>query len=179
MKKALKVLLILALGCALFIGGFYALFYFAWTTKLQKLKSPDRKHHAELIRTDGIDRNYTVRVNGTTVYRSPDFAPRSDLPFRETLVWDASSRFVILEVARHRIFGYDASTGQALTDSQLLALELPPDPPLWQYRFEHEWPGIGRALPPTLKLQRTSSARHGPCDQPPSPAWAAPCSSRR
>ena len=150
-KKVFKTILIFGLVSALLIGGFVALLRSIATTRLQKLVSPDYKHRAELLRMDGIDRIYTVRVDGVTVYCSPDFAPRSDLPFRETLVWDSGSRVVILEVARHRIFGFDTATGQPLSDAQLLAVELPPDPPLSEYQFEHEWPGIGRALPPTTK----------------------------
>jgi hypothetical protein len=131
MKAAVKAVLIVCGVFILFVLIFVASFnLFVPTTRLQKLNSPDRKHHAELIRTDGIDRNYTIRVDGTTVYRSPDFAPRSDIPYRATLVWDAAGRIIIFEVARHRVFGFNTTPRQRLSDAQLLAVELPPDPPL-------------------------------------------------
>ena len=125
---------------------------------LQTLYSPDRAHRAELWRLDHLDRNYSVYLDGRKVYGSPDFAPRDDLPFRETLHWDSSGRIVILEVAGHRIFGYDAASGRRLTDSELLAAEppaepalptqSPAEPALWEYHFESEWPGIGRVRRP-------------------------------
>lgn len=148
MKAVGKVILILVVAFVVSIGILAAIFYFAFTTKLQMLYSPDSKHHAELIRTDFIDRNYRVRVDGATVYQSPDFAPRRDIPFRETLVWDASGKIVIFEVGGHRVFGFDTSTAKSLSDRQLLAVELAPVPMLWDYHFEAEWPGIGRAKPP-------------------------------
>jgi hypothetical protein len=154
-KTAIRVILILGLAFATFVGALYAFFYFGLTTKLQKLDSRDRKHTAELLRMDGIDRNYTVRVDGQRVYRSPDFAPRRDIPFRETLTWDSTGSIVILEVAGNRIFGYDTSHARALTDEQLLAAELPPSPQLWEYYFEAEWPGIGRVRPPERPTQAT------------------------
>jgi hypothetical protein len=68
-------------------------------TKLQTLRSPNGRWTAELFRSDSIDRNYTVRVGGARVYASPDFSPRQDIPYRETLLWDKTGRIVILEVA--------------------------------------------------------------------------------
>jgi hypothetical protein len=119
-------------------------FWPTWT-KLQTVQSPDEVHIAELTRVDGIDRNYSVRVDGSRVYGSPDFSPRRDLPYREALIWNKSGSVVVLEIAGHRIFGYDAANRRQLSDNELLAVELPPDPPLWEYHFEAEWPGIGRA----------------------------------
>jgi hypothetical protein len=114
------------------------------TTKLMELTNPGGSHRAELLRMDGIDRNYVVKVDGRVVYGSPDFSPRTDLAFRETLLWDRTGRVVILQVAGHRIFGYDAEAYRRLGDGELLAIELPPEPPLWEYHFEAEWPGMGR-----------------------------------
>ena len=68
--------------------------------------------------------------------------------FREWLCWDASGRLVLLEVAGHRIFGYDAVARRTPTESELLAAKAPPEPPLWEYDFESAWPGIGRVHRP-------------------------------
>jgi hypothetical protein len=94
---------------------------------------------------DGIDRNYSVKVDGARVFTSPDFAPNDRVPLRETLFWDTSGKVVVLEVGRHRVFGYDVVTRRALSESELLAVAAAPDPPLWEYGYEWEWPGIGRA----------------------------------
>lgn len=158
MNKALKIFLAglsgLTIGAVIFAVVVYVAVRQAWPkTRIQRLESSDRVHRAELIRLDGIDRNYFVRVDGHEVYGSPDFSPRRDMPFRETLVWDVKSKIVILEVAHQRIFGFDTSTKQRLTDEELLAVELPPDPELWKYGFESEWPGIGRAHPPAVTNQ--------------------------
>ena len=138
------------LGLVIIAAMMFGLLVFAingvWPwTKLQTLSSPDGQHTAELSRADGIDRNYTVRIDRRRVYTSPDFAPRKDLPFRETLVWDATGKILMLEVARHRIFGYDVAADRQLSDEELLATQAAPDPPLSEYYFESEWPGIGRA----------------------------------
>jgi hypothetical protein len=122
--------------------------FWPYRTRLQTLMSPDGRYKAELIRLDAIDRNYIVRLNGGRVYSSPDFAPSRDVPFRETLAWDKTGQIVVLEIARHRIFGYDAANRKQLSDDELLAVELLPDPPLWKYYFESEWPGVGRVRRP-------------------------------
>jgi hypothetical protein len=145
--KASKIVLALAvLACLALLPSI--LVFWPWQTKLQSLPSPDGNHTAELFRADGIDRNYSVRVDGTRVYHSPDFAPRRDLAYLEALTWDKTGRIVVLEIARHRIFGYDATNHQRLSDDALLATQLPPDVPLSEYYFESEWPGIGRARKP-------------------------------
>jgi hypothetical protein len=117
-------------------------------TRLQTLSSHDRAHQAQLWRLDHVDRNYSVYLDGRKIFGSEDFARNSSLPFRETLFWDRTDRFVILEVAGHRIFGYDAAAGRRLTDSELLAAKPPPEPSLWEYSSETEWPGIGRTTVP-------------------------------
>ena len=95
-----------------------------------------------------MDRNYSVYLDGRKVFGSPDFSPRNDIPFRETLRWDSTGRFVMLEIAGHRIFGYDAAAERPLTDPELLAAKAPSEPPLWEYYFESDWPGIGRVRRP-------------------------------
>ena len=145
-KKLRVGIIILALAGFVFLPAVFVFWPF-WT-KLQTLDSPDDLHTAELFRIDGIDRNYIIRVDGVSVYRSPDFAPNQRIPFRETLAWDKSGHIALLEIARQRIFGYDAETRCALSEDELLALELSPEPPLWEYYFESEWPGVGRAHRP-------------------------------
>jgi hypothetical protein len=113
--------------------------------KLQTLDSPDGLHTVELLRADHIDRNYSVKVDGVRVFTSPDFAPNNRVPFRETLFWDATGKIVVLEVARQRVYGYDVSRRRALSDAELLAVVAASDPPLWEYGYEWEWPGVGRA----------------------------------
>lgn len=145
-RVATLVVVLLVLVCLMFLPA--VLGFWPARTKLQTLRSPDGFHTAELLRADHLDRNYVVRVDGARVYVSPDFAPRSDLPYRETLVWDKTGHVVVLEVARHRIFGYNVEKGAPLSDEELLAVEFAPDPPLWEYYFESEWPGIGRVPRP-------------------------------
>jgi hypothetical protein len=142
-----RVLAVIALIVAFTAGVFVARIFQEhplWT-RMQTLESRDGDHRAELWRIDGgVDRNYRVDVDGRRVFGSDDFAPRRDIPYRETLYWDRSGRFVILEIAGHRVFGYEAATGRRLSDSELLAAESPPELPLWEYSSETEWPGIGR-----------------------------------
>jgi hypothetical protein len=114
---------------------------------LQVTESPNGEHQVRLSRLDGIDRNYKVTVDGRKVYSSPDFAPRSDLGFREALVWDATGQVVVLEIAGRRLFGYDVEKQKPLADDELLSLKLAPEPDLGEYMFEGEWPGLGRVRP--------------------------------
>lgn len=127
---------------------FVVLLHWTLSTKLQTLVSRDGRFEATLVRMDGIDRNYSVRINGNRVYTSPDFSPTKQFPFREALMWDKTGTIVVLEIARHRIFGFDAIQQRQLTDDELLALELAADPRLWEYFFESEWPGVGRVRRP-------------------------------
>ena len=83
-------------------------------------------------------------LDGRRVYSSPDFGPRYDVPDRATLLWDRSGRILLFEVARHRLFGFDSTTGRPLADAELLAAKPPEEPALGKYRFEGEWPGVGR-----------------------------------
>ena len=115
-----------------------------WRT-LQQLPSPDGSHMVKLVRQDAIDRNYSIYVDGSRVYTSPDFMPRDDISFQEALRWDAAGSKVVLEVAKRRLFGFDVPDGRRLSDEELLAVELAPEPKLWEYHFEGEWPGVGRA----------------------------------
>lgn len=146
-KLVLRALLLLGMFVAgAFFGGFVA--FFVGRTQLQVLRSLDGEHEVELVRSDHLDRNYLVYVDGRRVYVSPDFAPGHDFPFRESLLWDATGRVILLEVAGHRIFGYDVAAQRRLIDSELLAAKAAAEPPLWKYHFESEWPGIGRVRQP-------------------------------
>jgi len=142
-------LIVIAIVCALVLPALVALF--PWWSTLQSLPSPDGRFTAVLSRVDHIDRNYSVKINGARVYTSPDFAPRRDIAFCEKLAWDRTGNVVVLEIAGHRVFGYDATSQRRLTDEELLKVDLPPDPPLWEYHFESEWPGVGRAKQPEVR----------------------------
>jgi hypothetical protein len=145
MRNPARLLLsLLALGL-LIIVGCPILFVLSLSRTLQEAQSPDGQRRVELIRIDGLDRNYIIRVDGTRVWNSPDFSPRDDIPYREALVWNATGNVVVFEVANHRVCGIDVNAKRVLTDAELLALELAPEPRLWDYGYEAEWPGIGRA----------------------------------
>jgi hypothetical protein len=92
---------------------------------VQELKSPDSNHTARLVRNMFIDLNFKVLVDGKLVYVSTDFPASETIPYRETLLWDESSRFVILEVLGHRLFGYDTQNETQLTGQELLSIPIP------------------------------------------------------
>lgn len=106
---------------------------------VQYLRSSDGAHQAILERVDGIDLNFRVKVDGKEIYRSPDFAPRRDIPFRETLLWDDSGNVLLFEVGGHRLFGYNVAQGQALSNVALLQAKVSPVP-IKKYGFEGQWP---------------------------------------
>jgi hypothetical protein len=87
--------------------------------------SPDKEHRAKLYRVQGFDAIFWVKVDGRTVYSSPDFAP-IDADFREQIAWDKSGNVVVFEVAGRRLFGYQAIEKRALTDEELLRVEYTP-----------------------------------------------------
>jgi hypothetical protein len=122
----------------------FAIFIWSIGTTIQRLESPDGKHVATLIRADHIDRNYIVKLDGSRVFVTADFAPRSDVIFRETLAWDVSGKILVLEIARQKIIGYDTELNRRLGDSELLEVELAPDSHLGEFFYEAPWPGIGR-----------------------------------
>ena len=70
--------------------------------------------------------------------------PDDTTPYRETLIWDDSGRFLLLEIAGHRFYGYNTIEGKRLTDEELLAVKVTPLT-LWQYGYGGDWPGIGKA----------------------------------
>lgn len=111
---------------------------------LQTISSPDGRHEVRLVRQEGIDRNYLIYVDGTRVFVSRDFAPRGDIPWYEALRWDAAGSTIVFEAAQQRLFGYEVEDRRQLSDEELLAVEIAPEPALWEYQFEGEWPGVGR-----------------------------------
>lgn len=110
------------------------------TRTVQVLYTPSWDNKAVLKRTDGIDLNFIVKVNGRKVYSSPDFAPDTRIDFKERIVWDKSGTVIILEVAGKRLFGYDIKIQKPLSDKDLLSIEYAPDPDISNLRFEGEWP---------------------------------------
>jgi hypothetical protein len=145
MTPARKAVAIWIVAPCFIITVLFAFLYFSTRTKLQTLESPDGKHIAELHRSDFIDRNYTIFIDGKQVYSSPDFAPRRNIPFREVIGWDATGMNLIFEVGGKRVAGISLISRMQLSDAELLALEPTVYPPLTAYGFEAEWPGIGRA----------------------------------
>jgi hypothetical protein len=107
---------------------------------IQMLNSPYGKYRAVLKRIDSIDVNFYVIVNGKRVYMSPDFAPNSEVDFRERLVWDKTGRCLILEVTGRRLFGYNADAKKELPDAELMSIEYAPEPNEREYGFEGTWP---------------------------------------
>jgi hypothetical protein len=131
-KKIFGALVVL---CIIF-GIAAVVFYLTSGTTVQEKISPVGSHRAKLVRHDGIDVNFQVVVDGEKVFRSPDFAPVRD-DFREQIVWDATGKVMVLEVAGQRLFGYDAERKRRLTDEELLAVEYTP---FARYRYEGTLP---------------------------------------
>jgi len=142
MKKITKILLFV-LGAILIwhlFGFIYIVFFMFPVRTVQTLYSPDGKHKAVLKRMDSIDLNFTVKVDGTKVYTSPDFAPNKKVDFQERLVWDKTGTVVVLDVTGRRLFGFDIKNQKSLSDTELMLVEYPPEPNQWEYGFEGVWP---------------------------------------
>src|SRR6266850_6281661 len=99
---------------------------------VQSKSSPNNSHQAKLVRTDSIDVNFRVVVDGETVFSSPDFAPVKH-DFREQINWDATGKTVVLEIAGQRLFAYDTLRKRSLTSEELLAVSYAP---FEEYRYE-------------------------------------------
>ena len=110
---------------ALLVGGFFLAFYVSTTSHVMTKNSPDSQHTAKLVRTQGIDVNFILSVDGDRVYWSPDFAPEK-ADFRERIAWDESGQSVVLEVGGERLFGYSATEKRPLTDTELLKIAFTP-----------------------------------------------------
>lgn len=124
-KRILLLIVCLAGVAVLAFAGLLAIFYFSMVSTVMTKRSPDGQHTAKLVRVQGIDVNFRVTVDGSRIYSSPDFAPRS-ADFREHLFWDAKSEVVVLKVAGRRIFAYKLSENRPLTESELPEIELTP-----------------------------------------------------
>lgn len=131
---------------AAFVAGILATLLWQWFSRgfariypVQFLSSPDRAHQAVLERTEFMDLNFEVKLDGRVIYRSPDFAPDPTLAHRETLLWDDSGNILILEIAGQRLFGYDVTRGKALSSAALPRVKVRPTP-LPAYGFEGQWP---------------------------------------
>ena len=61
-------------------------------------------------------------MDSRVVHESPSFHFAGG-ECREQIVWDRTSRNVVLQVADKRIFGYDAVEMRALADSELPAVQ--------------------------------------------------------
>ena len=122
-----------AIPILLIIGFFF--FLFAPYT-VQKKSNPTGTHQAKLLRVDGFDVIFKVVVDGEQVYSSPDFAP-IQADFREQIVWDATGKILVFEVAGQRIFGYNAEKRTVLTDNELLQVNYLP---FFHYGYEGKLP---------------------------------------
>ncbi len=126
----------LFVGVASLFVVFCAGLYFSTVSTVMKKASPDRQHIAKLVRTDGIDVNFWVTVDGRQVYSSPDFRPMH-ADFRERIDWDENGNTVVLEVGGKRIFGYQAVEQRNLSAAELLNVQFTP---FTELGFEGELP---------------------------------------
>ena len=87
-------------------------------------RSPNRLHSATLTRTDSIDRNFWVAVDGQNVFSSEDFSPGAG-DAREQIVWSSDGGSIVLLVAEQRLMGYSLSQKRKLTNSELFDIKFP------------------------------------------------------
>ena len=138
-SKPTKILLIFTIACIAFFALVLFNIHRSMFSTVQVLDSPDDAHRAKLVRVFSIDLNFHVFLDGERIYASPDFAPDRSIPFRETLLWDPTSRFLVLEIAHRRLFGYDTTEQRPLTPDELLALPIP-DIPVESLGYSGPWP---------------------------------------
>ncbi|MBK7394378.1 MAG: hypothetical protein IPI64_13960 [Chloracidobacterium sp.] len=82
---------------------------------VQTLDAPKGPHSASLLKKHNLsDINFIVKVDGDTVYVSPDFMGFPDHIYRETLVWDESGSVVVFEMMGKRVFAFDANEKRKL-----------------------------------------------------------------
>ena len=104
--------------------GFRALSPVETLTTIRKT-SPDRKHTAQLVtRETGVDVNVILRVDGSVVYTSPDFAVPAHADFGEQIIWDRSGKIVVLAVGNQRMFGYHVLDQRRLSPSELSSVRV-------------------------------------------------------
>jgi hypothetical protein len=100
-----------------------------WGKNVQTLKSPDGVHRAVLLRKHNLaDINFIVKVDGERVYESADLMGFPNHWYRETLVWDKTSRIVVLELMGKHVFAYDTQSKRRLQKGELNQYKLWPMP---------------------------------------------------
>lgn len=114
---AYGVAIVLLIGGTL--GSFcYTVYQFApRQTVVQTTANPDASHTAKLIRSDGLDVNLLVLIDGWTIYGSPDLDAQQTVD--EQIFWSKDGDIVILQVAGKRIFAYDAERKQRISNAEL------------------------------------------------------------
>ncbi len=73
--KSILVTCVSIVAAASIFCGLLAAMYFSMVYGVMKKTSPDGLHVAKLVRSQGIDVNFIVRVDGQKVFRSADFRP--------------------------------------------------------------------------------------------------------
>ena len=92
---------------------------------VQILESADGRHTAQLIRKHSfLELNFIVHLNDEKIYTTPDFRPNNKVPFRETLAWDESGRYLVFEVGGERLFGYNIQKKQSVSYKELMVLKV-------------------------------------------------------
>ena len=72
------------------------------------------------------DINFRMKVDGESVYESPDLMGFPDHLYRETLVWDKSGTVVVLELMGKRVFAYNADDKRPLVKGEIPNYEFYP-----------------------------------------------------
>ncbi len=122
LRQILPVAIALGVVAPAAVGALVLWLYSLVTWTVMKKASPNGQHTAKLVRTQGIDVNFRLSVDGHRIYVSPDFSP-ADREFRAQIAWNKLSNIVVFEVAGERLFSYHADEKRSLTDSELLAVE--------------------------------------------------------
>ncbi len=138
-QKLLRFLVLFGCPACLLIGAATLPAYgvisgILWGRNVQTITSSDGEHRAVLLRKENLaDINFIVKVDGKTVYRSPDLMPFSDRKYRETLLWDKTERIVVLELMGKRVFAYDTVTDNKLGKGEIGTYTLYPMPSDYVY----------------------------------------------
>ena len=98
--------------------------------KLQEISPAiSTNHSAVLYKKNGLgDFNFIVKLDGKTVYTSPDYMTYPDFQYRETLLWDETGKVLVLELMGKRVFAIEAETGKKLQKGELQGLKFHPVP---------------------------------------------------
>lgn len=153
MKKRLLLTtaFLLAVVISFYIGRLSNL---GWST-IQILSTKDRSHTAELRRLYYyIDVNFRIVLDGKIIYRSPDFTPYDDRPFREWITWDESGKHLVFIVADQILFAYDIETDSPLSPDSFPSLKIPRYS-LADIGYEGDYPGRPPARTPATHHQES------------------------